>query len=265
MKLKNRGVPCDFPQDTGIDFRGIFPYKEELLMTHQALIIAAGFGSRLQRHDGDIPKPLRKVGGLPLIKRAILCGKEAGIREFVIVVGFQKEKIIQALDEKKLGVKLTFVENPEWEKPNGVSVLKAKPHLLENFVLLMSDHIFEPRTLAKLIKAPLWENKAILAVDTKLESIFDMDDATKVVVEKDQIKEIGKELKNYNAVDTGMFLCSQEVFTVLEETSKTKAPSLSNGIRLLAKRNQMGSMDVGNAFWQDVDTKGSLKHAERFL
>lgn len=236
------------------------------MLTTKALIIAAGRGERLQSNGKkNIPKPLRKVGGLPLIKRIILDAKKAGISEFVVVVGYQKDKIIQAVRKYNLGVKLDFVENPEWQKSNGLSVLAAKSHLRENFVLLMSDHIFDSQTLADFRRIDLGEKKAILAVDYKLKTIFDTEDATKVDVENGFVKRIGKSLGNYNAVDTGMFLLTPGIFDVLGDLRKKGDVSLSDAIQCMASRDEMGTYNIGNAFWQDVDTKPALKHAEKYL
>lgn len=232
----------------------------------KALIIAAGNGSRLKMGRGDTPKPLRKVAGLPLIKRVVLLARKAGITEFVIVVGYQKDKIIKALTEEDLGVKVEFVENRDWRLSNGLSVLAAKKIIRENFILLMSDHIFDPETLSRLAQTPLQVNKTILAVDSKLDSIFDKDDATKVKILNDKLSSIGKSLTQYNAVDTGMFLATPELFDVLDSLyQKRRDVSLSDGIALMSERGQVGTFDIGNAFWQDIDTPASLKYAEDYL
>ncbi len=234
-------------------------------MIKTALIIAAGNGSRLSEGAHSAPKPLRSLAGLSLIKRIILSSKKAGIRDFVIVVGYKKDIIINELQKYSLGVTLRFVENDDWKKSNGISVLAARPYIKENFVLLMSDHIFDPKTLENLKQVPLGGQKAILAVDRKINDIFDMDDATKVVVEGQHISRIGKQLTDYNAIDTGMFLCSPGLFDVLEEAKKDGNCSLSDGIQLLAARNQMGAYDIGDGFWQDVDTPEALRFAEKQL
>ncbi len=234
-------------------------------MIHKALIIAAGNGSRLTNGKPGDPKPLRKVGGLPLIKRIILSAKKGGITEFVIVVGYQKEKIISALSRENLGVTLQFVENPDWKKSNGLSVLAAREVLRENFILLMTDHIFDFQTLQKLRAVSLGAHKTILAVDTKLSTIFDMEDATKVEAAGGQILKIGKALTEYNAVDTGMFLASPALFDALEEAKKEGNCSLSDGIQLLATRGEMGTFDIGAARWFDVDTPATIKDAEKYL
>lgn len=228
------------------------------------LIIAAGAGTRLE--DGSHqPKSLRKVCGLPLIKRIILSGAKAGLKKIVIVVGFEKEKLIGFIQSQKWPVEIEFVDNLDWKKSNGVSVLAARTAIKENFILLMSDHIFDPATLAKLRAADLSGLDVVLAVDYKTHQIFDKDDATKVEVQNGKIKAIAKELVQFNAIDSGMFLMTPDIFVTLKEVLVDGNCSLSDAVRRLGSQGRAGVMDVGDAYWQDVDTPESLKHAEKIL
>jgi 1L-myo-inositol 1-phosphate cytidylyltransferase len=52
-------------------------------------------------------------------------------------------------------VDVTWVENPDYRKNNGVSALCAKDLIHEPFLLMMADHIFEPATAAALLRQPL--------------------------------------------------------------------------------------------------------------
>ena len=108
----------------------------------KCLIIAAGMGTRLAKM-GE-PKPLTQLNGLPIIVRIINTVKETGIKRFVIVIGYLGHKIKEVLgDGSKYEVEIEYVENPEWQKANGISILKAKNMLNENFTLVMGDHIFD--------------------------------------------------------------------------------------------------------------------------
>ena len=232
----------------------------------KALIIAAGQGNRIRRFDHDVPKPLRTLLGLTLLKRIILSSKKAGLEEFVVVVGYRQEFIRKAVaKDPDLKDCVTFVENTEWEKPNGLSVLAAKEALKENFVLLMSDHIFDWKALERLRKQVINEDEAMLCVDHRLDSIFDMDDATKVRLQGDRISRIGKELGVYDAVDTGMFLLTPHIFNVLAENAKNERYSLSESIQEYCNQQKMRTVDIEDVFWQDVDTKESMKHARKVL
>ena len=229
-----------------------------------ALILAAGNGSRLATASGPLPKPLVELHGRPLIEHILLGAREAGIERFVIVAGFRAEAIRSwAASQHFHGIEIEVVENPQYKnKANGVSVLQARHAIAEPFLLLMTDHIFEPETAAALLRQPLEPDGAILAVDRKLECIFDMDDATKVLRNRQYILEIGKQLPRYDAVDTGMFLCSPAVFSVLDRATVNGDCSLSDGMRLMAQEGKLRAFDIGDASWQDVDTPEALAHAE---
>ena len=120
-------------------------------MVNKAVIIAAGMGSRLNGGGGNLPKPLVKVAGVGLLKRTILSAKRAGITDFVVVVGYRGEEIRQAISEdSQIDARIEWVENTEWKRGNGLSVLKARAYVDEPFLLMMSDHLFEPQVLAHL-------------------------------------------------------------------------------------------------------------------
>jgi len=233
-------------------------------MTEIGLIIAAGAGTRLA-DKSNVPKPLRKVCGVPLLRRIILTAAKGGLKKIYVVVGFQKEKINAYIKRSKWPIQVETIDNPNWKKSNGISVLSAKKVIQENFILMMSDHIFDPHTLEDLHNMELDGYDARLAVDYKVHQIFDKDDATKVEVQNGNITAIDKNLIQFNAIDTGMFLLSPRIFDALESVKKDDDCSLSDGIRQLAERSKMGIHDIGTAYWQDVDTKACLKHAEKIL
>jgi len=204
-----------------------------------------------------------QLHGKSLLEHVILGAGEAGIEKFVIVVGYGADAMRHWFAGRRLGgVSISVVENVDYHKANGVSVLKARDHIRDPFLLLMADHIFEPRTAEALLAEPLMPGEVILAVDPKLDSIFDLDDATKVRREGDRIVDIGKEITKYDAFDTGMFLCSPALFDVLESVKKEGNCSLSDGMRVLGREGRLHAFDIEDAAWQDVDTPEALAYAE---
>ncbi len=237
--------------------------KRRRAKVNQCLILAAGNGRRLVSALGGSPKPLVQLHGKSLLEHVIQAAHEAGIDKFVIVVGFGADSIRRWLACHPLGgISVDVVDNDEYQKDNGVSVLKARDSLRGAFLLLMADHIFEARTARKLLEETLDPGEVILAVDPKLDRIFDLDDVTKVRREGDLIVDIGKEIAGYNAFDTGMFLCSPSVFDILEAAKKEGNCSLSDGMRLLGRQGRLRAFDIEDASWQDVDTPEALAYAE---
>ena len=229
-----------------------------------ALILAAGNGSRIAARAGEGPKPLVQVNGTPLLEHVMTRAREAGIERFVIVVGFRGQMVKEWYERHPIsGVEVTWIENPEYRKDNGISVLCASHLIHENFLLLMADHVFEAETASSLLREPLDREEVILAVDRNIEGIFDLDDATKVRIDKNRIVEIGKALRQYNALDTGMFLCSPALFRWLEMAVVNGNCSLSDGLRLMAANRTFKAFDIGDAHWQDVDTPAALDYAQQ--
>jgi 1L-myo-inositol 1-phosphate cytidylyltransferase len=229
---------------------------------NQCLILAAGNGTRIRSVSAGLPKPLVDFRGQPILEHVIRRASQAGIEKFVIVVGYRSDLIRGWFDGRSLGVSVTFVENSEYHKSNGISALRAKDEIHENFLLLMADHIFEPETARVLLKQPLGPGEVILAVDPNIDRIFDLDDATKVRRDGDRIVDIGKEIAHYDALDTGMFLCSPALFDRLESATRDGNCSLSDGMRQLAAERRLRALEIGDAQWQDVDTPEALAHAE---
>ena len=234
----------------------------------QAVVLAAGMGTRIRGEAQLLPKPLVRVGGLPLIKRTLLTARKAGVTRFVVVVGCDGDRVRgTVVDDPDLAdLDVTFVVNEDYRLKNGVSVLKAREHVRGEFLLMMSDHVVDPAIYETLQGTPARDG-LVLAVDRKLDTIFDMDDATKVLVgERDRILDIGKEIPEYDAIDTGVFRCSPAIFEALQVVlDETGDASLSDGVKLLATKGRARVADVGAAWWQDVDDLPTREHAETLL
>ncbi|MGM0574726.1 MAG: NTP transferase domain-containing protein [Myxococcota bacterium] len=232
------------------------------------VILAAGFGSRLSGiSDETTLKPLTPVAGRPLLFRTIENLDLAGCDRVVVVVGHGAEEVREETVREFEGhIDVVFVRNDDYDLANGVSVLAARPHVPGDFVLTMADHVIDEDVMHLAAAHAPPTDGATLLVDRKLESIFDMDDATKVLTDGDRIARIGKGLVDYDAVDTGLFVCTSALMEALDAVfSERGDASLSDGIQTLAERGTMRVLDIGDGFWQDVDTPAMLRHAEQTL
>ena len=232
----------------------------------EAVILMAGEGSRLRDSNKTFLKPVAPVLGRPLILYtldALVC---AGIQRVHLVVGYEMDRMIAQVEPLiRSGVTASFIENRDWRKQNGISVLAAAGHVDAPFLLTMSDHIFDNTIIDRLLNNfdPALLN---IAVDRKLDSIFDLDDAMKIQTRRNRVTGIGKNLLHYDAIDTGLFVSPLQLFDYLERAkseSFRKDCSLANGIRSMAGDNKVRAIDIGNAWWQDVDTQQMLQSAEK--
>jgi histidinol-phosphate aminotransferase len=233
----------------------------------RAVVLAAGLGSRLAGHSDVVPKPLRRVAGVALLVRILRCLQEVGIREAVVVLGHEGHRIRQALlAEPSVALELTFVENARYRAKNGVSLIAAGAYVDRECLLVMADHLYSPELPRSLMAAELPEGACALAVDRDVERCFDLDDATKVHTAGGRIQRIGKELTDFDALDTGVFRVGPHLVDALRVIDERQGDcSLSEGVAALAARGAFYAIDVGDARWIDVDTPEALERAEAML
>lgn len=233
----------------------------------KAVILAAGMGKRMRSPESGEPKSAKKVLGLPIIKRVILSVREAGIKDFIVVVGYLAERIKEILgDGEELDANIIYVENNEWERGNGISLLKAKAHINDDrFILVMGDHLFDPAMIEDIKGVQIKDDEAVLMVDFNPAPYIDLQDATKVKVKNNYIEEISKQLSEYDGIDCGIFLCGRGIFAVLEDEIKRGREGITDTMSALAKSNKLLSRDSKGRFWLDVDTEVALKNAEKNL
>ncbi len=238
----------------------------------KCLIIAAGEGTRLQQR-GEC-KPLIPILGVALIERVIRAAMEAGADEFYVVIGYQGERVRNFLESlaDRLAVPVTPLVNDDWDKENGLSVLKARAVLHEPFLLLMADHLFDPPLVRELTSLELGDGEIALVVDGNTRNpLIDMEDVTRVKVGDDgpmggkKIHDIGKGLADFNGFDTGIFLCSPAIFEALEQSiEKGGDTSLSGAVRILAAEGRAKAI-LMDGFWIDVDDPAAFQKAEQAL
>ncbi len=241
-----------------------FPTSHESL---PAVILAAGRGQRLQGGAKEGLKPLAFLLGLTLLERVTLACQEAGVTDCYVVVGYGKDQVIPHITElaRRFKMRLHAVDNAHWEEGNGTSALAAEPYLHGPFLLMMCDHIFDTAILRCLIEAGRASQACLLAVDHRVEQIFDRDDATKVQLQDRAITAIGKELTGFDAVDTGLFFCRSQIFAALKQARSQGDGSLTGGIQRLIATGDMCAVPIAHRFWIDIDTAESLAYARHML
>jgi len=228
----------------------------------KAVIVAAGMGSRLWRQTYSIPKTLLPFGGGTILSTIMNNFNKTGIDEFVMVVGYQSEYITDYLGKNgDLGYKISFIENDQWDKGNGISVLAAQPAVEEeDFILSMSDHIVSLSALDRIVSAPRGSN--LLLVDPRIDEIYDIDDATKVAIQENRIVNIGKDINFYNGVDCGIFKLNKRYFTAMNNALIMNQDSISSAIKELIRNNDMEAIFMNpDERWIDIDTPAAYLHS----
>jgi 1L-myo-inositol 1-phosphate cytidylyltransferase len=233
-----------------------------------AIVLAAGNGDRFVNGTKD-SKLLHPLLGQPLLLRTLTSAHEAGIESTIVVLGYQAERVRQLVERRApVTLSISFAYNPEWRLENGLSVLAARPLTSDQrFAVLMGDHVFEPAVLRRLLSVDgrVDEDESVLAVDARPAPPEVVAEATKVLRDGSRVVAIGKHLSRYDALDTGLFVCSPMLFDALETARAESDTTLSGGVRELARRGLMRAHEIGDATWCDIDTVSDLEAAESAL
>ena len=225
-----------------------------------AVIIAAGYGSRLR--DLSDSKPLTPVAGVPLIELGVRQARAAGVARVTVVTGHEAARVEQFLAglSGRTGIEILTERVADWSKPNGYSVMAGAARVAaaggSDFLLMMADHIFTVEILAALAGAGTPDRGVTLAIDRDTTNpLVDPDDATWVQTGPDgRIRAIGKTIPHYDAVDCGAFLATPELPAAIAAAIAAGASgSLSDGMQRLADAGRAATLDVGGAWWMDVD------------
>jgi CDP-L-myo-inositol myo-inositolphosphotransferase len=230
----------------------------------QALVLAAGRGRRLNH---DQPKPLYPLLGVPLLARSLFTLEAAGITDAYVVLGHEADEVRAAIDGiDQLKVRVHWLYNADWKRPNGLSVLTAESLLDRPFILAMGDHLFESGSIEVLTDGARSLQGVDLLVDRRhINGDHDLAEATKVRVDGDRIVEIGKSLDPFDGLDTGLFLAAPEIFGALREACAEGGETLSDGVQKLAAAGRARAIDGGDLFWHDIDEPEDARVAQSKL
>lgn len=117
-----------------------------------AIILAAGIASRFAPFSYERHKALCRVKGEVLIERQIRQLKEAGVREIIVVVGYQKENFTYLTD--RFGVRL--IENPSYQTQNNYSSILAVRDYLGNSYICSSDDYYVQNPFEAAVDRPYY-------------------------------------------------------------------------------------------------------------
>ena len=231
----------------------------------QAVILAAGVGSRLRPLTDDRPKAALALAGRPLVGHALSALATVGVASVVVVAGHARQALVAALDAAS-GIDVTLVDNPAYATTNTLaSLLCAAPALRPgDFLLLDGDLVFEAAVLAAVD-----EPGTRLAVDAGRP--LD-DDAVKVALAGPRIVGIGKVLPSGERP-------AAESIGIAKIDAATAPRLFAAGDTLLAARHaeayyeaafqrlvtdgaRFDAADVTGLRWVEIDDRADLRRAE---
>lgn len=227
----------------------------------KAVILAAGYGSRMYPLAQDIPKCLLTVKGETLLERELRILKSCGIKDITVVTGFHREKIVELYGEEVL-----VRYNPHYEITGSMfSLWTAREILTDDFIVLNADVIFSEGILRDLLSNT---DSYCAVVDRK---VCDEEDQ-KVIIIDDRIADVGKELPIQKAygeligmakiLKEGTRAFGKAVFECVKRDSNLNWPIV---FKQLAKEGQVIKFILTKGPWIEVDTVKDYEKAKELF
>jgi choline kinase len=230
----------------------------------QAVLLAAGLGSRLGSLTQQLPKALISVGGKPLLAYAVAFARAAGARTITVVGGFGFDLV--AAEVARLALPVTLIENRSFRDGNLISLVTARDQVADadEFLLMNVDHIYRP-AIAGLAAAPAADVTAFVDTDRTL-------GADDMKVERDgagRVRRISKTLERWDAGYVGMTKVPRAAAARYWATVDAALAAEGRAIhveRVLARLADAGSpplcRDISGHGWLEVDLPEERDHAE---
>jgi NDP-sugar pyrophosphorylase family protein len=205
----------------------------------KAIILAGGRGKRLRPITDYVPKPLIPIKNIPIIEWQIKYLKKFGISEIIVCSGYKTKMIENYLNNKKLGIKITFSVE---DKPLGTggAIKKAGKKIKDRSFLVINGDIITNIDLKKLIK----KNNAIAAI--QLRTKFGI-----LQTDKDKIMKFDekKEIENL-WMNAGIYHLNKETLKelpIVGDIEKTLFPDY-------AKKEKLSTIKFTNSKWYSIDS-----------
>ena len=224
----------------------------------QAVILAAGVGSRLQTLTGGKPKCLAEIGGRPLILHQLEALADQGLGPVLMVVGYEHEAI-----RAVVGGRVEYVVNEKFRETNSLySLLLAREWIKGPFLLLNADLFFDPEILSRVVEEP----GNVLAYDSTSSRGKEQ---TKVAIRGRKVVDLGKDLPAASArgESLGLLKFDADGSAAMLDTAQqliadgNEQAWVIEATRAVCKMVSLYCVNVAGLSWTEIDFPHDLEQA----
>jgi UDP-N-acetylglucosamine diphosphorylase / glucose-1-phosphate thymidylyltransferase / UDP-N-acetylgalactosamine diphosphorylase / glucosamine-1-phosphate N-acetyltransferase / galactosamine-1-phosphate N-acetyltransferase len=246
----------------------------------KAVILAAGKGTRMRELTNELPKPMLKVQGKPILQHIIEGLRDNGISEIFIVTGFRAEVIEEHFrDGQKLAVKIGYGRQVVQDGTGKAPELAKEFVGTDAFLLTYGDILVKPETYGQMVSRFGADDFGGLVTVTGSEDVtkgglnfFDKEFCLTRLVEKPSAAQI-EELKREGWLkpgDVGWYNAGIYIFkpVVFEFTAKLKKSprgeyELTDAVNEMVRAgHRIAGMQIAGR-WVDVRDPDVLAGLER--
>jgi choline kinase len=231
----------------------------------KAIILAAGVGKRLGKQGEGLPKCTVSIGSRPLLLRMLSSLDKLGVKDVVVVVGYQREKITQLVQGEPKTNSVRLRVNPDFRKGSILSLWCVRDELNDDLLIMDADVLFPDALLAKLVHSS-YPNALLL--DPRSNSTGE---EMMLMVRRNRVVHIGRKVEGtYDLIGEGVgFLkLSRQDAPVLREALERMIGEGKDGceyedaVELFLQKAVVGYESVGGLAWTEIDFPEDILRAE---
>ena len=231
----------------------------------KAAILAAGRGERLWPLAEKNPKHLLPIGGEPLLQRTVKALVESGVREIVMVVQFEAEKIKNFFKNgRQLGCEIGYVKQKRLGgTADAVKTVESELRGENRFLIVYGDNYYDQKALDKFVNSPDSKDLLMGASEVKDPSRFGT-----LLVKKGNVVGIREKVSrgNVGVVNAGIYVLDNSVFSAIRKTRKSRRGEfeLTDSLSLLMTQGRrIRTVPFGKGEWVGISYPWDLLEANR--
>ena len=228
-------------------------------MITQAIILAGGFGTRLQKVVSDLPKPMADINGKPFLEYLFNYLEKYKIKKVILSVGYKHEKIIEYFGDNFKNIKIKYaVENQPLGTGGAIKFTLDKIND-NNFFLINGDTFFDVN-LNQLSNFHS-DKKADISLSLKPLSDFDRYGAVEID-NNNRIKKFNeKKYQKHGLINGGVYAINKNIFNKTEKTKFSFEKDIME--KHLTKLKMFGF--VSDTYFIDIGIPDDYKKAQTDL
>jgi len=230
-----------------------------------AVILAAGMGMRLRNTIGDHPKGFVCLGSLPIIEESLRRLYHAGIKRVIIVTGYQ-HAFYEKLRTRYVG--LETVHNAEYAVSGSLYSLFCARNLIEDdFLLLESDLVYEPRAIEELQRIETTDVILLSGLTGAGDEVF-------VETVNNNLFAMSKDINHLDHIDgelVGISRISHDFFLEMMATAERRFTETlyldyeTDGFVATARQKDMLCFKIEDLIWCEIDDQAHLRRARETI
>ena len=225
----------------------------------QAIVLAAGEGSRMKPLTSRLPKVMLPVAGRPLLEHIIARALKAGARNIILVIGYGADSIRSHFgDGSSIGIEIDYAVQ-ERQLGTGDALMAAESQAHDRFLVLNGDVIPDIESLRIIASSDEEAVAAIKVSDPGRYGVFLEDGGyIKSVIEKSPNPQS-------NLANAGIYLFKRSVFDALAQVNLSKRGEyeLTDALNILAKKERIRIIELKE--WMEIGRPWDILSANEML